>query len=68
MQPGPSSSSRLEMAAKRRLLVHSEFGKKWQLDFHSICRQTYSAITTRNLDETYLIMGDSQSTSNYLAI
>ena len=42
--------------------------KKWHLDFHSICCQTYSAITTQNINETYRIMGDSQSTSNYLAI
>ena len=45
-----------------------DLAKKWHLDFHAICCQTYSAITTRNLNETYLIMGDSQSTSNYLAI
>ena len=70
MQPGPCSSSRLEMAAKRRLLVQSGFGKikKRHLDFHSICCQTYSAITTQNLNETYLIMGHSQSTSSYLEI
>ena len=69
VQPGPCSSSRLEMTAKRRQLVQSGFGKKMALRFHFyLCRQTYSAITTRNLDETYLIMGDSQSTLNYLAI
>ena len=33
VQPGPCSSSRLEMAAKRRLLVQSGFGKKMALRF-----------------------------------
>ena len=32
-----------------------DLAKKWLLDFHFICRQTYSAVTTRNLDETFLI-------------
>ena len=33
VQPGPCSSSRLEMAAKRKLLVQSGFGKKMALNF-----------------------------------
>ena len=69
VQPGPCSSSRLEMAAKRKLLVQSGFGKKMalRLPFY-LFRQIYSAITNQNINDTYLIMRDSQSTSNYLAI
>ena len=49
VQPGPCSSSRLEMAAKRRLLVQSGFGKK-------IAQKVWNNITPDYLQSLYKSM------------
>jgi len=46
VQQGPCSSSRLEMAAKRRLLVQSGFGKK-------IVQKVWNNITPDYLQSLY---------------
>ena len=46
VQPGPCSSSRLEMAAKRRLLVQSGFGK-------NIAQKVWNNITPEYLRSLY---------------
>ena len=62
MQPGPSSSSRLEMAAKRRPHAQNAFGKKWHMDFYQVYQNLSDTISPRNLDETLKIMWGSETT------